>query len=1021
MSVATAVWTAIDEVRQVCGDPHAWISVLLPSAANATLLEQQLALTRDLLRVSCTTAARLLSDLGRDHLPEGLAEEPPGWLAATVTVLLRDLGAAGALGPYGATLRQAGWQPSLIQVIRTLENAGADGAMLRACAPAGANPARLEALAALLTGVEAARREASLASPAGWGAAAASAAAAQHPAHPVTRVQGAVVVGDGSLAPALFDAACVWLQARPCRRVVLYPLENVAPAPTGLRLAAAHAPTLGGAIAASGALARCQRDLYLARGDGPDALPPRGAEDDTMTLVCTPDQRRELAEVARRIQRAVRAGQPLDRIAVALADVELVEVLKADLGRAGIPATWQVGPPVAQQPAARFLLSLLALAEGRPTVRQWYALLGNSALKLDDKASLLGSGGSARRGQWRRIVARCHAHAGTAALLAALEHHAATLEAQGAAQEGARAAAVAMRSTVAAIAADLQALPRTASLAAHSQAWLRLLERWWSRRAEAARLTTHLEAWRMGPDAPALSLREAVALLTDFLTETPALEGRLSQPGVRVLAPMAALGGAFDLLCCPCLDHGRFPAPAREEVLLPESDLALLTSRFGLRLIGAAHHVDGERRRLASMLSACTGQAWLSWPATDLVEARPRIAGRHLLEVASALLGRRATHADVQALAVQQGTRADFLPIPEDALGRAERLAARAQALSRWACAASGGTPDHHVLTTLVAQVWTRQLLRLHLSIFQHCCLGHLPDAWTGRIAPELIARVCAAHPDDQRTTARAIQTLLAKPGEFFLRHILGAYPAPQLYDAPGVLHGHEARFVRLMEAALHARDADPSAAPLAEHFDGVMKQALGEALRWSAPEVQSLQSFAEKMQQASLRAVGHLLPDETMRPGALAEPVHEAGALPFTISGEQGWLHGATLSEVRQATGTNAQGDGFLLERLDLYLQAKALGDTGRPVDRVQVVAPDCPTPKALVLADYDAMAQAWLALCQARAAKGWYPTTPGACSLAGEHRWMWTRDLDATRDVVARLDAATGATPSPRHQEQP
>ena len=56
---------------------------------------------------------------------------------------------------------------------------------------------------------------------------------------------------------------------------------------------------------------------------------------------------------------AVRAGLPLDRIAVVLPDPEQVVVLREHFDRAQLPATWLVGPPLSTTPAARLPVVLL--------------------------------------------------------------------------------------------------------------------------------------------------------------------------------------------------------------------------------------------------------------------------------------------------------------------------------------------------------------------------------------------------------------------------------------------------------------------------------------------------------------------------------------------------------------------------------------------------------------------------------------------------------------------------------------
>ncbi len=231
------------------------------------------------------------------------------------------------------------------------------------------------------------------------------------------RWAGAVLLGDRLLAPKIHHVLRAWLGRHPHVEVRAGPWHALPPAPAGMRAActgeALDVPTRA---STAGALAR-----------GLFASPTAGVPmDDTVVLARTPDDVREVAEAVRTALDAVRDGVPLDRIAIVVPDAEQIGVLRAHLERAGVPATWLVGPPIATTPAARFLVHALEVAHGDDTVPAWYGLLRQPELQL---RSAVAADVTEGRGRWRKVLAGCGAVRDTRVIVSAIQSWADALDA----------------------------------------------------------------------------------------------------------------------------------------------------------------------------------------------------------------------------------------------------------------------------------------------------------------------------------------------------------------------------------------------------------------------------------------------------------------------------------------------------------------------------------------------------------------------------------------------------------------
>ncbi|MEM7519315.1 MAG: hypothetical protein AAF368_20630, partial [Planctomycetota bacterium] len=226
---------------------------------------------------------------------------------------------------------------------------------------------------------------------------------------PVHRDQATVVFGDRSLAPAAFEAFEAWCARRPCVRVALYPLENLPPAPHGIRLAAGNAETIQVPRDEGRSF---HRAIFSLTAPEPQRQSP------SIEAVRNLDEHREVRAAVRRALDAVHAGTALDRIAFVLPDPGSAELLREALEEADLPATWLTGPPLAASGPARLLLHALAVSNPEASAVDWYRLLRTPTLRLRVR---LGPAAVRGRGQWRALLSEVGIPHGTGRIQAGLE------------------------------------------------------------------------------------------------------------------------------------------------------------------------------------------------------------------------------------------------------------------------------------------------------------------------------------------------------------------------------------------------------------------------------------------------------------------------------------------------------------------------------------------------------------------------------------------------------------------------
>lgn len=646
MSLPDALATAVHSAREALGDPLGRVWVLSPSVVASEFARRELGAAHDVLDVRFTTPGRLVSELAEVELAlQGLSPTPAGWHRAQVEALL-DEGAIG--GRFASTLQARGWAAALARVARELESAGLDANALRDLPLTSDLQERCALVADLLERLTAKTAEAELATPAQTLDAARR---ALDSGHPLAEPGAVILLGDGRLPELERSAVLAWLDGRPVLRLGLPAFEDLPAEPQGLRELAPDAPVV----------------------EVPAAAP-------AIELVGTSDEVREASELVRAAQRAL-AEDPnlaLDRIAIVLPDTEIVEPLAAALQRAGLPATWQIGRPLAETPAGRWVGALLALHDEAPVI-QWYSLLTEPGLRLSAR---LGAQATQGRGRWRRLLGPLRHARSIPAVLGALDRRIDEARERGPDGEDDRLALQGLRACLVAVRGLVSTLRRASSASDLAATLVPLLHpgRGWFRRGpDTSRLLAALELLA-GSRGPRTGWRRSADIVRDLMAETALLSGALSDRALRVVEPMSTLGGSFDLVLVGGLVHGRFPREPSEDPILPDVVRAAIEEATGVALVRSTDLPALERRRLAAVLSAARGRLLGFVPRSDFAKGRPTLLSPFARTLASLAVGTPLTFSATEQTLVHRGSRSGVPPIPDDALGPAQFLAARLQA-----------------------------------------------------------------------------------------------------------------------------------------------------------------------------------------------------------------------------------------------------------------------------------------------------------------------------------------------------
>jgi len=944
-SAGAALAAAIRAARSRLGDPLARVAIVSTARTTVDQLARSLADEGGFLGVVLLPAAQIITDIGRPAMREaGWSPEPAGWMAAALAEAIPRLDEAGALGAFGETLRQPGWRGPLGAGLKELEAAGVTPAALRAAGEAAGDSDRAGLLAALLQAIQARRAEERVY--AGRQLEMAAQLRLELGAtHAYDDVHACVVVGDMLLSPSRCAALRRFFDARDTTRLAIPPLEQLPPAPHGLREAAASARVIEVDTSSTG-VGHLQRHLFT-----PTRTP--GPGDDTVQLVATPDEVREVVEAVREVLRAIRRRVPLDRIAVVLPDATCAEPLERAFERAGIPTTWLTAAPLSRARPARFLALALEIADRGGAPARWYQLLTQPGLEGIDTTGAV---------RWRDLLADAPA---------APERLDDWLDVAASDEDPRRAnAASALRASVRQLSGDLAGLPRRGTLGEHGRAWQALLERYWTPDRTRGRVLRALDTWGDGALGAKLPLATATALLSEQLDATPALSGSLDQRTVRILPPMQALGGDYNLICVTGLVEGRFPRRVEESPVLPEALRATLAAR-GFPLIDQAARRDIERRRLAAVISGCAGTLWLSTPRADLLEGRPQLPSALLLEIASALEGARVPFQILAERLLIRGHRSRPAPAPEDALDPAERRIA------------SAASDPEGTLDALLADPTTWRLLRLHRAI-DALYAGGPPDAWTGLVDPSLLPLAAL---EGEPLDAVELADLVLDPSGFFQRRVLGLRRARALRQGPRISwHTLRQRAVEVLREV--AGEADPRAAFTArwrEHLAAWGRDQGG----LEPAELEVLVELGQRQFEVMERAGVARLDAPRSTEGA---PVHPD--LPLRVRVEAANTHGAHLLDwSRKAAIIKPDKRGGLR----LLLEAAALAADGQPIGGARQVGLDGSSRTANLSRHREAI-EAQLAAAHDRATRGWWPMRRLEDPLALGRERTDTLDLEET-----------------------
>jgi len=610
-----------------------------------------------------TTLARLAAELAAPALAEQ-GRVPVGRLAveAVVARVLFDGASRGELGRFAEAHRGPGLARALAGVLEELR-----GAALAPEALEGESPE----LARLLRAYDAALGAAGLADRAGVETLAAEALRRGDaaPARPLLAIDPpAPSATQRALLSALLEAE----------------VDACAVLPAGDEAARTAFEALFGADAErieqpapEGSLHRLQSQLF-AGGSAESRAGDAGVE-----LLSAPGESRECVEIARRIQRAARAGTRFDRMAVLLRAPEIyTSFLAESLRRAGVPAHFARGAR-RPDPAGRALAALLACAAEGLSARRFAEYLSLGELPARDAAGApppaaasgerwvppdeellaartpeasassvaadeaedegLEGGSLPAPRRWERLLVDAAVIGGRERWRRRLDGLAHELEREidglddpdaplGERLRRARRDLESLRDFALPLVDALAALPSRASwgewidaLSALASRALRQPDRVQAVLAELAPMA------EVGP----IDLHEVLLVLTPRLQSAAAPPPGARYGKVFVATPEAARGLAFDRVFVPGLAEKLFPRKIGEEPILLDRQREALDAGLATR----ADRLEQERLALRLCAGAAREGLVVSYPRLDTEGGRPRVPSFYALEVLRAAEG----------------------------------------------------------------------------------------------------------------------------------------------------------------------------------------------------------------------------------------------------------------------------------------------------------------------------------------------------------------------------------------------
>jgi ATP-dependent helicase/nuclease subunit B len=427
---------------------------------------------------------------------------------------------------------------------------------------------------------------------------------------------------------------------------------------------------LTGSTGVAAADAELAEMIRLVGADAPEPTtfdPHADVDPDRTRIVLASDADDEVRVAVRDVVDAVRDGTPLDRIAVLYATSEPYGRLLHDhLAAGGIAANGPAVVPLAGRVVGRLLLDLLALPERGFRRQDVFAWLTS--------APVLVAGRWASTGAWERlsreagvVAGRRDWHERLAAIVEANDTQADAVAAdpdQPAWREERlrRDAdhARQLRELVVGLIDDLAAAAAAPRRWGEHAAWAR-------RHVDSllgglGRREQWPDAERKAADRVDAALDRLAALDgiegpvgLDVFRRTLALEldsdlGRVGRFGEGVFVGPVAMGIGLDLdvVIVLGLTEGTYPAPVRDDSLLPDHEREAAAGDLPLR----RSRVDRQHRELLATLA--TAPRWmLGVPIGDLRRSTERVPSRWVLDVASALVGTTWWAEDLQTADVE--------------------------------------------------------------------------------------------------------------------------------------------------------------------------------------------------------------------------------------------------------------------------------------------------------------------------------------------------------------------------------
>jgi len=377
-------------------------------------------------------------------------------------------------------------------------------------------------------------------------------------------------------------------------------------------------------------------------------------------IVTTSDADDEVRAAVRALIDAVRDGTPLDRIAIVYGSHEpYARLVHEQLDAAGIAHNGAAVVPLTARAAGRTLLGLLALPTSGFRRADVFAWLSGAPLRHQGRSVPVtawerlsrDAGVVAGRHDWDGLLSVFAESCDEEAQRAADDPDAPEWRAERKRDEAARTRA--LRDFVLSLIDDLAGAATPKGWAEHA-AWARrrLVELLGSVRQRARWPLVEQKAFeRMERALDRLAGLADVegAVTLDVFARTLELEleadlGRVGRMGDGVLVGSVRMGVGLDLdlVIVLGLVEGSFPAPVRDDSLLPDDERQAATGELRLR-------ADETERQHHELLATLAGAArhLLCVPRGDLRRSNEQVASRWVTAIASALGGRRMVAEDL--------------------------------------------------------------------------------------------------------------------------------------------------------------------------------------------------------------------------------------------------------------------------------------------------------------------------------------------------------------------------------------